>query len=58
MPHDQSMLYGHIFLFLTTMAGFAFQWFREARQHRWERERYETLRSEIKNGSGLIKGEQ
>lgn len=43
-------LAGHIFLFLTTMAGFIFQWLREARQHRWQQEQFADVRRDIKNG--------
>lgn len=42
------VLLGHLFLFLTTIAGFIFQWFREGRRHVWEREQFRTLGTEIK----------
>lgn len=46
---DHTLL-GHVFLFLTTVAGFVFQWFREGRRHAWQREKFDALGRDIKNG--------
>ena len=45
-------LYGHIFLFLTTVAGFVFQWLREGRQRRWQIEEFRQVKRQIQNGHG------
>lgn len=47
---DKSTLIGHAFIFLTTVAGFVFQWLREGRRHRWQSERFASLEREVKNG--------
>lgn len=44
------MVVGHLVLFLTTVSGFVFQWMHESRRHKWEREKYEALKAQIKNG--------
>lgn len=43
---------GHALLFLTTIAGFVFQWFREERRHRWAQEQFQAMKTEIRNGNG------
>jgi hypothetical protein len=48
--HDHATLIGHVFLFLTTVAGFVFAWLREGRQHRWQVEEFRKLNAEVKNG--------
>jgi hypothetical protein len=51
MTHDLIIaLFSHILLFLTTIAGFVFQWMREGRRREWHREQFTTLRQEIHNG--------
>lgn len=53
MPeHGNSTLWGHVFIFLTTVSGFVFAWLREGRQHRWQREQFADVKREIKNGHG------
>lgn len=41
-------LAGHITLFLTTIAGFIFQWMREGRRHDWEIQEFQKLTTQIK----------
>lgn len=50
--HGASTLWGHVFIFLTTVSGFVFAWFREARQHRWQLEQFDQVKRDIKNGHG------
>lgn len=47
---SDSTLLGHVFIFLTTVAGFIFQWLREGRLHEWQRERFDALGRKIENG--------
>jgi hypothetical protein len=39
----QTALISHVFLFLTTVAGFAFKWLQDARNHRWQMEKLNTI---------------
>lgn len=55
MTVDHTLL-GHVFLFLTTIAGFVFQWMREGRRYRWQREQFRSLGQQIENGQSKAGG--
>lgn len=46
----KATLIAHGLLFLTTIAGFLFQWLREGRRHRWQQEKFDSLERTVKNG--------
>ena len=50
MTDSVHMLVGHILIFLTTVAGFVFQWLREGRRHKWQNDRFQQMSREIKKG--------
>jgi len=49
---DHPTLWGHLFIFATTVVGFLFQWLREGRRHRWQQEQFRALTKEVQNGNG------
>lgn len=50
MTDHTATIIGHVFLFLTTLAGFVYSWLREGRRHRWQQEQFQQLGTKIENG--------
>ena len=44
---DANVWTAHFFLFLTNLAGFLYQWFREDRMHEWQQENMADLKDKI-----------
>lgn len=50
MTLGQHTVIAHLFLLLTQIVGFGFQWLREGRQHRWQKEQFRVLNVTVANG--------
>jgi len=44
---ETATIVGHVVLLATTFAGFWFQWKREERHHRWQREEQKEMTQQI-----------
>jgi uncharacterized membrane protein affecting hemolysin expression len=50
MTHEITvLLFSHLTILFTTIAGFVFAWLREGRRHRWQEDQFRQMRDEVKN---------
>ena len=54
---DKTTIAGHIAIVVTILITQAFQWFREARKHRWDKEQLAEMHKDIK-ANGWHKGSE